>query len=285
MTLNEVLKKATSLTNNDNEKHALFWLLIEMLNLKPSEYYLNEDLLLEDDFIKEYFINVDKYLINNIPVQYIINRSYFYSYQFYVNNHTLVPRVETEELVFRTINYIKDFFKGENKLKVLDLATGSGAIGITLKLEMPNLDVTLSDISSEALKVSKINKTNFDIDVSIVESNWFSNINEKFDIIISNPPYIPEEQEVVKKTLSEPHLALFSGKEGSDSYNDILKDISKFINDKAVIAFEHGYDQKEIIGKIVNKYLQNVLIKQEKDLSGLDRYTFIFVNKRKNFNE
>src|SRR5690554_690544 len=278
MTLKEVLEQAQKLTNNENEKHALFWLLVEMLNLKPSEYYLNEDLLLKEDFIKEYFNNVNKYLVNDIPVQYILNRSYFYNYIFYVDENTLVPRVETEELVFRTINYIKE-------IKVLDLATGSGAIGITLKLELPNLDVTLSDISSKALKVAEINKKNLDANVKLVESNWFSNINEKFDVIISNPPYIPEQQAVISKTLSEPNLALFSGKDGLDSYREILKDVKKHLNNKALIAFENGYDQKSGLNALIKENLNNAKIVQEKDLANLDRYTFVFVNEGKILDE
>jgi|SRR5690554_681093 len=285
MTLKEVLEQAQKLTNNENEKHALFWLLVEMLNLKPSEYYLNEDLLLKEDFIKEYFNNVNKYLVNDIPVQYILNRSYFYNYIFYVDENTLVPRVETEELVFRTINYIKEFFKDKKEIKVLDLATGSGAIGITLKLELPNLDVTLSDISSKALKVAEINKKNLDANVKLVESNWFSNINEKFDVIISNPPYIPEQQAVISKTLSEPNLALFSGKDGLDSYREILKDVKKHLNNKALIAFENGYDQKSGLNALIKENLNNVKIVQEKDLANLDRYTFVFVNEGKILDE
>lgn len=285
MTLKEVLEQAQKLTNNENEKHALFWLLVEMLNLKPSEYYLNEDLLLKEDFIKEYFNNVNKYLVNDIPVQYILNRSYFYNYIFYVDENTLVPRVETEELVFRTINYIKEFFKDKKEIKVLDLATGSGAIGITLKLELPNLDVTLSDISSKALKVAEINKKNLDANVKLVESNWFSNINEKFDVIISNPPYIPEQQAVISKTLSEPNLALFSGKDGLDSYREILKDVKKHLNNRALIAFENGYDQKSGLNALIKENLNNVKIVQEKDLANLDRYTFVFVNEGKILDE
>ena len=215
----------------------------------------------------------------------MLNRSYFYNYIFYVDENTLVPRVETEELVFRTINYIKEFFKDKKEIKVLDLATGSGAIGMTLKLELPNLDVTLSDISSKALKVAEINKKNLDANVKLVESNWFSNINEKFDVIISNPPYIPEQQAVISKTLSEPNLALFSGKDGLDSYREILKDVKKHLNNKALIAFENGYDQKSGLNALIKENLNNVKIVQEKDLANLDRYTFVFVNEGKNLDE
>lgn len=276
MTLKKVLLKAQENAKTAIEQDAVFWLLLELLNISKSDYYLNEETHLETKFIKKYFKYVDDYLINKVPVQYIIGESYFYNYKFYINNHTLVPRVETEELVFRTIKYIKEHFKDKEEITILDLATGSGAIGITLKLELKNVNVTLSDISGKALRVAKKNIKRYNLKVKTIKSNWFESINTKFDCIISNPPYIPLNQEVEDKVLSEPNSALFSGIEGLDSYNEILSNINNYLNDKAIIAFEHGYDQKDKIKEIINNNLSDVEIKQEKDLSNKDRYTFIF---------
>lgn len=276
MTLKETLFKAQQKARTAIEEDAVFWLLLELLNITKSDYYLNEEIELEAKFIKRYFKYVDDYLINKVPVQYLIGESYFYNYKFYVNEHTLVPRVETEELVFRTIKYIKEYFKDKETINILDLATGSGVIGITLKLELKNANVTLSDISNKALKTAKRNIKRYNLKIKTINSNWFSNINDKYDLIISNPPYIPINQEVEDKVLSEPKNALFSGIEGLDSYNEILSNIDNYLNNKAVIAFEHGYDQKDKLKAIINNNFDNVEIKQEKDLSNKDRYTFIF---------
>lgn len=276
MTLKETLLKAQSQAKTAIEQDAVFWLLLELLNISKSDYYLNEEIELETKFIKKYFKHIDDYLINKIPVQYIIGESYFYNYKFYVNNHTLVPRVETEELVFRTVKYLKEYFKDKEEITILDLATGSGVIGITLKLELSNANVTISDISKKALRTAKRNINRYNLNIKTINSNWFDNINTKFDCIISNPPYIPIDQGVEDKVLSEPNNALFSGIEGLDSYNEILSNIDNYLNDKALVAFEHGYDQKDKLKEIINNNLVNVNIKQEKDLSDKDRYTFIF---------
>src|SRR5690554_180020 len=276
MTLKETLLKAQGQAKTAIEQDAVFWLLLELLNITKSDYYLNEDVELETKFIKKYLKNVDEYLINKVPVQYIIGESYFYNYKFYVNNYTLVPRVETEELVFRTINYIKEYFPDKENINILDLATGSGVIGITLKLELKNAKVTISDVSKKALKVARKNVRRYNLDIKTINSDWFNGINDKFDCIISNPPYIPLNQEVEDKVLSEPNNALFSGIEGLDSYKAILSHVNNYLNDKAIIAFEHGYDQKDKLRLIINDNLSNVKIKQEKDLSNKDRYTFIF---------
>lgn len=276
MTLKETLLKAQSQAKTAIEQDAVFWLLLELLNISKSDYYLNEEIELETKFIKKYFKHIDDYLTNKIPVQYIIGESYFYNYKFYVNNHTLVPRVETEELVFRTIKYLKEYFKDKEEITILDLATGSGVIGITLKLELNNANVTISDISKKALRTAKRNINRYNLNIKTINSNWFDNINTKFDCIISNPPYIPIDQGVEDKVLSEPNNALFSGIEGLDSYNEILSNIDNYLNDKALVAFEHGYDQKDKLKEIINNNLVNVNIKQEKDLSDKDRYTFIF---------
>lgn len=276
MTLKETLFKAQAKAQTAIEQDAVFWLLLELLNITKSDYYLNENIELETKFIKKYFKLVDDYLINKIPVQYLIGESYFYNYKFYVNEHTLIPRVETEELVFRTIKYIKKYFKDKDTINILDLATGSGVIGITLKLELKNANVTISDISKKALKIAKRNIKRYNLKIKTINSNWFTNINDKYDLIISNPPYIPLDQAVEDKVLSEPNNALFSGIEGLDSYKEILSNIDNYLNEKAMIAFEHGYDQKDKLKEIINNNFDNVEIKQEKDLSSKDRYTFIF---------
>lgn len=210
---------------------------------------------------------------SNIPVQYLTHSVNFYGIDLYVNESVLIPRFETEELVENTLQILNRDFVNPS---VLDLCCGSGAIGITIKTKLGNSDVEMSDISSKALEVAKINKDTYNLNINIIESDLFQNITKKYDCIISNPPYIKEDEEIediVKN--NEPHLALYAGKDGLLYYERILKDIKNYLNDKFLIAFEIGRDEKEDIISIANKYLENVEITCKKDLSGRDRMLFI----------
>lgn len=275
MKLKEVLNLNLLKTNDDDKKDSIKWLLLSLLNLSYSEYFLNEDLILSKKFIKKYEKLVNKYLNKNIPVQYLAKKSYFYSYEFYIDKNVLIPRSDTEGLVSNLNKLINEKFKNKKTVKVLDLGSGSGIIGITLKLINNKIDVTLSDISNKALKVCRKNIINYNLNIKTIKSNWFNNINEKYDVIVSNPPYIKDSYHLDPHVLKEPHIALFSGKQGLDSYSIILKDIKNYLNDNFIIAFEHGYDQKDKLKELVLNNFNNVNIIQKKDLSEKDRYTFI----------
>ena len=214
-----------------------------------------------------------KELKSNKPIQYVTNNVNFYGLDLYVNENVLIPRFETEELVENAISLLNNTFVSP---KILDLCCGSGAIGLAIKDKVKDSKVTLSDISTKALEVANINKERLNLDVEIIESDLFDNIDSKFDCIISNPPYICDNEqieEIVRK--NEPSIALYGGKEGLDYYERILKDISKYLNDKFIIAFEIGANQKEKVIEIINKYLKNVEIIAKKDLSQKDRMIFI----------
>jgi len=220
---------------------------------------------------------MDKNKNKHIPIQYIEGHAPFFGYEFIVNKNVLIPRFETEELVENTINYINKHFDNKN-IKVLDLCTGSGCIGITLKKEIPNLEVTISDISKKALEVAKKNAENLNAKIKIIESDLFDKINEKYDIIISNPPYVKNDEDVQKIVKNnEPHIALYAGIDGLDYYKRILKDISKYINKKSLIVFEIGYLQGNEIKQIANENGFNNIV-SKKDLSEKDRMIFIFNN-------
>ena len=185
-------------------------------------------------------------LKQGIPIQYIIGNVNFYGNIIKVNENVLIPRFETELLVEKTINYIKAYF--EKDIKILDIGTGSGAIAITLKKEL-NAKIDAIDISDKALKVAKENAKNNQTDINFFQSNIFSTVKGKYDVIISNPPYISEDEEIediVKN--NEPHIALFAKNKGLEFYERILKEASNYINNKAIIAFELGrYQGNEII--------------------------------------
>ena len=205
-------------------------------------------------------------------IQYIVGSMDFYGLPFLVNKNVLIPRWETEELVERTLKILDMYFK---EPKVLDIGTGSGCIAITMSKKL-HLRVDASDISREALEVAKQNCKKNEADVVFIESDLFSNIHKKYDCIISNPPYISYEEEIMAVVNEdEPSIALYAEEDGIAFYRQILKEAKNYIIEKFLIAFEIGQTQKERVMKIASSYFPNSKIWCEKDLSGLDRYIFV----------
>ncbi|MBP3634831.1 MAG: peptide chain release factor N(5)-glutamine methyltransferase [Bacilli bacterium] len=215
-----------------------------------------------------------KKLKNGIPVQYIIGNVSFYGYKINVNKNVLIPRFETEELVENTLKYINKYFN--NKIKLLEIGTGSGCISIALKKENTNIDIVATDISKKALKVAKRNAKQNDVSIKFIKTNLYDGVNAKFDIIISNPPYIAYNEKVMDIVYNnEPHLALFAGKDGLYYYEEILRNINNIINDKYLICFEIGMNQAKQIKALASKYLNNPTVIVRKDLEQRDRMVFI----------
>lgn len=232
--------------------------------------HLNEHLSQSEEELFKKLVDARK---NDKPIQYITNSANFYGIELFVNEDVLIPRFETEELVENTMKILKKNFANP---KILDLCCGSGAIGIALKTKLDSCDVTMSDISTKALNVAKANRDKYNLDINAIESDLFENINEKFDCIISNPPYIKEDEEIediVKN--NEPQLALYGGKDGLDYYDRILKDVKNHLNDKFLIAFEIGATEKDAVIALANKYLTDIKIVAKKDLQDRDRMIFI----------
>ena len=213
-------------------------------------------------------------LEKDYPVQYIIGYVDFYGLKINVNEFTLIPRYETEYLIELTLKEIKKL--NLDNPKILDLCTGSGAIGLTLKSLLPSSEVTLSDISKDALMVANKNKNELDLDVNIIESDLFKNIPGKFDVIISNPPYVMTNETLPKDVLYEPHLALYSGLKGIDHIEEIFKNIKSHLNNKYLIALEINEKSEPDITNLIKTYFEkNINYKFMKDLAGKTRYLFI----------
>ena len=209
------------------------------------------------------------------PVQYIVGSIDFYDVFLLVNKDVLIPRFETETLVEKTINYSK---KLTSPLDILDIGTGSGAIAIALAKHL-NCHVLATDISKKALNVAQINAKQNHVQIDFKQSDILKNINGQFDIIISNPPYIAKNEEIdpiVKN--NEPHIALYADHNGLYFYEEILKNIKPHLKEKSIIAFEIGMTQGKEVTQIAQKYLPTSKIITEKDLTGKDRYIFIFNN-------
>lgn len=270
MTVEELIVYGKSKTSSDHAK----MLLSSYLDVNPLELLTILDKEVDSDIEKLYKSSLEA-LKENKPIQYVIGNVNFYGLKFIVNKNVLIPRFETEELVEQVVEYARDFNK--DKIKILDLGCGSGAIGLTLKSILKDSEVTLVDISKEALEVARLNANNLNLDVTFIESDWLSNVElEKYDIVVSNPPYIKTDEEIediVKD--NEPSLALYGGIDGLDCYRKILANIKPYLNDKFLIAFEIGESQKEEIYDIVNKYLCDVEITCKKDLYGRNRMIFV----------
>lgn len=217
-----------------------------------------------------------KKINKNYPIQYLIGCVDFYGYNILVNKDVLIPRPETEYLVEKTIKYLKKY--SFNNLKILDLCTGSGCISIVLKKEI-ECTIDASDISSKALKVSKENSELNKININFIKSNLFKKINNKYDLIISNPPYVSKKEKLSKEVLKEPHIALFSRKDGTEIIEKILLNAEKYMNNKSILAMEINSNSAEIIKEIISKSFRgNIKFNFEKDLTGKTRYLFIFKN-------
>lgn len=210
------------------------------------------------------------------PVQYIVGNVDFYGYTFKVNPCVLIPRFETEELVAKTMEYANTVFK--EPFKAVDLGTGSGCIAITLKKKLgPKIDIDAVDISKAALEIAIDNAKENDVEIKFYHGDMLEPLEEKYDLIISNPPYISADEEIMRIVQdNEPSIALYADNDGLANYEKILSNAKNYLNEKNMIAFEMGWWQGPKIVEIAKKYFPNALIKVEKDLQEKDRFVFIF---------
>lgn len=262
----------------DKEESSVVLLLEHVCHLETQELYLKMSEEIEEEIIEKFDDIFYVYLYENKPIQYLIGSSCFYGYDFKVNEHVLIPRYETEELVENVLYRYDEYFKGK-KVEVCDLATGSGCIAISLALEEKNMHVVATDISFEALEVAKENNKKFNAGVTFLQGDMLEPLKgRKFDIFVSNPPYIPTEEDVMSLVKdNEPNIALFGGADGMKFYRIILSGVKEFLKEKAIIAFEHGYDKKEEMLKLAKQYFPKCKVEVLKDLEGKDRMTFIYV--------
>lgn len=272
MNRRQAITKACLLLRRQAKEESLARFLLMYMLDEMREFNENLALELTEEDEQKYFQLINKHIKDDTPLSHLVGFEYFYDRKFKVTSDVLSPRMETEELVYKVIDYIRK--NNLTNTKILDLCTGSGIIGITLKKELEEFDVKIlaSDISSRALTVAKENASSLEADISFVESDLFSNIQDKFDIIVSNPPYIAHDD---KKTIKEnvlnydPHLALFADEEGMYFYRNIIEKSRPYLNEKGIIFFEIGYDQKEkIITLGENNKFETVVYK---DINGRDR--------------
>ena len=277
MNRRQAITRACLLLRRQGKEESLArFLLMYILDENSQEFTNNISEQLTKEKEELYFSLIDKHIEKNVPLSHLAGFEYFYDRKFKVTKDVLSPRMETEELIYKVIEYIKSINK--NNIKILDLCTGSGIIGITLRkeLEFKSLEVVASDISEEALKVAKENAIMNEAEVKFIQSDIFENINEKFDIIVSNPPYIAYNDKITMEdnVLNyDPHLALFAEEDGMYFYREIVENAKEYLEEDGLVFFELGYDQREKILKLANENGFNAEV--YKDINGRDRMAIL----------
>lgn len=279
MTIREALTKGMIIlkSNNIETPKLKARLLLQYILKKDRQYlivYDNKEIEKKEQW--EYFVNIEK-IANGVPLQHITHTQEFMKMDFFVNENVLIPRPDTEILVEEVINLAK---KIDNP-KILDLCTGSGAIAISIAKNVPSAEVLAIDISEKALEVAKKNSHKLQAKVKFEKSNLFSNIGKmKFDIIVSNPPYIKKTdiKLLSNEVQKEPEIALDGGYDGLDFYRKISNQAIDYLKFGSYLCFEIGYDQKEDVTEIIKntKHFNNTYCK--KDLFGNDRVIVTKVN-------
>lgn len=270
-------KKKIDLVNL--EHRAVYEFLMDILKCDRAKLIMIEEDEVSEDVLDKFSEMLSEYIFDYKPIEYILGYTYFCGNKMYVDENTLIPRNETEEVVEEAIKLINR--KGYKK--VLDLASGSGAIAISVKNVLPNVEVIGSDISEKALTVARRNANSNNVNVDFYKSDildYFIANNCKFDMIISNPPYISLDYVLPNKIIEhEPKLALYAKEEGLYYYRKIMEEANKVLNDNGSIIFEIGYDQGEKIKELASKVLTNYTIEVKKDISNNDRIVLIEFNK------
>lgn len=280
MTYQQLINYGKKLAKSNNvEIEGIKILVLELSGLNGAEFLVNINSEVDIELENKIKNAIYQY-INGLPVQHIIGYSYFYGYKMIVNKDVLIPRPETEELIGYVLAYYDEVFNGE-KVDVVDVGTGSGNIAIALSCEESNMKVWASDISNDALLTANQNAVNNNANVTFLQGNMLDPFIEKelkFDILVSNPPYIPDDEYVEPLVLdNEPNIALFGGDKGMKFYKEIFMNAKKILKDKAIMAFEHSHKTKKEMLELANTYFPNSKSFVIKDLNGKHRFLIVLI--------
>jgi release factor glutamine methyltransferase len=277
----EVLQWASSfLKEHGKDENAGELLLRHHLNMTRAQMfaYLRDEI---DEQVKQAFINdIKKHVYEHVPVQYLIGFEEFYGRPFLVNKEVLIPRPETEELVEGVLARVNRLFSEHETVSLVDVGTGSGAIAITLALENKALRVSTIDIAPESLQVAKENARRLGAEVEFICGDLlqpFIQAGRKVDVVVSNPPYIPEGDvaflsPVVKE--HEPLRALVGGRDGLDFYRRFMKELPLVLNERALVAFEVGVGQGEAVAQLLRETFKSAFVEVVYDINGKDRMVY-----------
>lgn len=258
---------------NQSDQAALL-LLNELCSHRNINLYMVMDEPVNEQVQTDYLEAIHR-MEKGEPLGYVLGYENFYGYDFIVNEDVLIPRPETEELTGQVLMLCDDVLEKIEHPVVFDVATGSGAIGITLSLEEPRLDVYASDISQKALEVAYINNEKLGGRVVFVQGDMlqpFVDRNMHCDVLVCNPPYIPQEEKLDHGVVDyEPNVALFGGEDGLHFYRSVFKNAHKVLNENGIMAFEMGYDQGERLSALAKQYFPEADVQVLQDISQKDR--------------
>ncbi|MGW6380019.1 peptide chain release factor N(5)-glutamine methyltransferase [Peribacillus butanolivorans] len=276
----EVLKWASSfLKENDRDANAGEILLQHYLKQTRSQLLANLHYELSKEELEQFKSAVGLH-VDGTPVQYITGSEEFYGRTFLVNEEVLIPRPETEELIYYTLRKLPNIFTKVKKLSLADIGTGSGAIAITMKLEETDLLVTATDIAEPSLEVARKNAKLLEAEVQFVQGDLlqpFIKQNNQVDILLSNPPYIPNDDQKsmsVVVTDHEPHRALFAGVDGLDFYRRFMEQLPLVMKVPGLIGFEVGTGQGQAVAGLLKRTFPAAEVSIENDINKKDRMVF-----------
>lgn len=246
-------------------------ILCNLLNINSFELLDSMEKVVSEDIEIKFKEKVQK-VYNTKKITSAIEYINFCDLHFKINDNVLLPHFETQEVVMQTIEFIENLFNGKGNL--IDLGCGSGVIGLTIKSKFNNLQIDMIDISNNALEISEENAKLLNLNVDIYKSDMLKNVKNKYDIIISNPPY---ESLKYKPTLdNEPSISLYAENDGLYYFETILKSARENLNDKYMIVLEIGDYQKESVIKLANTYLKDIIIKTLESRKGFEKSIYIF---------
>ena len=255
-------------------------LMLELANMEAHNLYMEYDEPVDPGLLTRFEEGICR-MEKGEPLGHVLGFEWFYGYRFTVNEDVLIPRPETEELVANILAGYDEHFGGQ-PAEAVDIGTGSGAIAIALAKEEPNIHVTASDISEAAIRVARQNALDLDANVDFLIGDMVEPFIEKgirADILISNPPYIPAHEQMEHSVVDyEPHVALFGGEDGLHFYRRIFARAHLILKERAMMAFEMGYDQGERLSALAASYFPQARIEVLKDLSGKNRMLFVYIN-------
>lgn len=270
----EVLNWASSfLRKNNREEQVAHILLRHHLQMSRERFYMMMHEQIDETVAEKFKRDIERHALTGVPYQHLIGYEIFYDRKFSVNKHVLIPRQETEELVYHVIAENKDF---PRPFTIVDVGTGSGIIAITLALEIPYATVYATDISDKALSIARKNALKLKANVRFMHGHFLKPLLKNdinIDIVVSNPPYIKQSAyDMLSDTVKnyDPHLALFASQNGLQAYDTILQQTTKFPSLKR-LYFEIGYDQGRDVTRLVNSYFPNASAKVIQDINGKDR--------------
>ena len=266
---------------NDIPAETVMAYLVELSQRERYNLYANFEEEMPKDLEKEFDEGMAR-ILKQEPMAHVLGYSWFYGYKMIVNGDVLIPRVETEELCAQILARMDQYFPDYETIECADIGTGSGAIAIAVSMEEPKVIMHATDISEEALATARKNAEINGADIDFTAGDMLEPVivqGRKLDVLISNPPYIPaDEQMEVSVVDYEPHVALFGGSDGLFFYRKIFADCRKVLKDRAFMAFEMGWDQRERMSRLVEEMIPGAKYEIVRDMNGKDRMLFVYFN-------